>query len=186
MKWENIDFINNCFTVADTVSEAYIDGQTMIIKKSRPKNKASNRTYPLAPQYREMLEQLKERQIFHQKLCGNSYCNDFLGYVYVDELGVLIKANYITQHFQIVLQNHSLRKIRFHDLRHSCASLLLANGVSMKEIQDWLGHSNYSTTANIYAHLEFGKKLSSAQTMSVILGKKMSLPSANGSDVIGA
>ncbi|MCM3699670.1 tyrosine-type recombinase/integrase [Paenibacillus macerans] len=56
--------------------------------------------------------------------------------------------------------------MRFHDLRHSCASLLLANGVSLKEIQAWLGHSHYSTTANIYVHLEYNSKLSSAQVMS--------------------
>ena len=43
-----------------------------------------------------------------------------------------------------------LRPIRFHDLRHSCSSLLLANGVPMKQIQEWLGHSDFSTTANIY------------------------------------
>ena len=51
-----------------------------------------------------------------------------------------------------------MKMIRFHDLRHSCASLLLANGVSIKEIQIWLGHSNYSTTANIYAHLDVAAK----------------------------
>ncbi|MFP3388103.1 tyrosine-type recombinase/integrase [Brevibacillus sp. SIMBA_040] len=59
-----------------------------------------------------------------------------------------------------------MRRIRFHDLRHSCASLLLANGVSMKEIQEWLGHSLFSTTANIYAHLDYSSKISSAQVMS--------------------
>ena len=47
-----------------------------------------------------------------------------------------------------------MRQIRYHDLRHSCASLLLANGVPMKQIQEWLGHSDFSTTANIYAHLD--------------------------------
>ncbi|WP_445667253.1 tyrosine-type recombinase/integrase [Paenibacillus sp. FSL K6-1230] len=47
------------------------------------------------------------------------------------------------------LKKYNLRRIRFHDLRHSCASLLLANGVSLKEIQAWLGYSHYSTTANI-------------------------------------
>ena len=47
-----------------------------------------------------------------------------------------------------------LRHIRFHDLRHSCASLLLARGIPMKAIQEWLGHSTYSTTANLYTHLE--------------------------------
>ncbi|MEK3865858.1 tyrosine-type recombinase/integrase [Paenibacillus sp. FSL H7-0716] len=59
--------------------------------------------------------------------------------------------------------------MRYHDLRHSCASLLLSNGVSMKEIQEWLGHSNYSTTANIYSHLEYSSKVSSASTMSGVL-----------------
>ena len=52
----------------------------------------------------------------------------------------------------------------FH-LRHSCASLLLTNGVSMKQIQEWLGHSDFSTTANVYAHLDFNSKLSSADAM---------------------
>ena len=60
--------------------------------------------------------------------------------------------------------------IRFHDLRHSCASLLLANGVPMKQIQEWLGHSDFSTTANIYAHLDYASKLSSAQAMLEGLG----------------
>lgn len=54
---------------------------------------------------------------------------------------------------------------RLHELRHSCASLLLANGVPLKQIQEWLGHSDFSTTANIYAHLDYSSKLSSAQAM---------------------
>ena len=62
--------------------------------------------------------------------------------------------------------------INYHDLRHSCASLLLANSVSLKEIQDWLGHSDYSTTANIYSHLEYGAKLKSAGKISETLNIK--------------
>ena len=58
-----------------------------------------------------------------------------------------------------------MRQIRYHDLRHSCASLLLANGVPMKQIQEWLGHSDFSTTANIYAHLDSQSKNLSARTM---------------------
>ncbi|MBE9915518.1 site-specific integrase [Paenibacillus donghaensis] len=82
------------------------------------------------------------------------------------ELLQRIKPGYITQHYPLVLKLHEMRRIRFHDLRHSCASLLLANGVNMKDIQEWLGHSHYSTTANIYAHLDYSSKISSAQVMS--------------------
>ena len=58
-----------------------------------------------------------------------------------------------------------MRQIRYHDLRHSCASLLLANGVPMKQIQEWLGHSDFGAAANIYAHLDSQSKNLSARTM---------------------
>jgi hypothetical protein len=50
-------------------------------------------------------------------------------------------------------------------VRHSCASLLYANGVSLKEIQEWLGHSGISTTSNIYTHLDFSSKVASANAI---------------------
>jgi integrase len=83
----------------------------------------------------------------------------------VNDIGDLIKPNYITQHFEQVLKKNGLRKITFHELRHNCASLLLKSGVPMKEIQEWLGHSSYSTTANIYAHLDAATKEDNGFTM---------------------
>ena len=77
---------------------------------------------------------------------------------------------FLTRHFKVLLAENNLREIRFHDLRHSCASMLLANGVQMKQIQEWLGHSDFSTTANIYAYLEYSSKLSSASAMLSGLG----------------
>jgi len=76
-----------------------------------------------------------------------------------------IKPDYITQHFKLTLANNGLRKILFHDLHHTAASLLLTAGVSMKEIQEWLGHSDFGTTANIYGHLDVNAKHRSAQAM---------------------
>ena len=76
-----------------------------------------------------------------------------------------IKPNWLTVTFPDFVEKHGLPRMRFHDLRHSCASLLLANGVPLKQIQEWLGHSDFSTTANIYAHLDYTSKLSSAQAM---------------------
>ena len=76
-----------------------------------------------------------------------------------------MNPNYLTSQFPKFIQNHGCKRMRFHDLRHSCASLLLANGVPLKHIQEWLGHSDFSTTANIYAHLDYSSKISSAQAM---------------------
>ena len=76
-------------------------------------------------------------------------------YVFVDAMGNLIQPDSVTTGFPQLLKENGLRRIRFHDLRHSCASLLLKEGVPMKQIQEWLGHSDISTTANIYAHLDF-------------------------------
>ena len=69
----------------------------------------------------------------------------------------------------------------FGALLHSCASLLLANDVPMKAIQEWLGHSNFSITANLYSHLEYNSKITSAETIARVLdsGNK----SRNGSSV---
>lgn len=79
---------------------------------------------------------------------------------------MLFKPDYLTQHFVVIQQKQNLKHIRFHDLRHSCASLMLANGIPMKQIQEWLGHSTFNTTADIYAHLDFSSKISSANTIS--------------------
>lgn len=57
-----------------------------------------------------------------------------------------------------------MRKIRFHDLRHSCATLLLKKGISLREIQDWLRHSSSKTTER-YAHLDSSTKIKSASAI---------------------
>ena len=87
----------------------------------------------------------------------------------LDELGERMKPRYITDRFPKFLEKHGFKHMPFHDLRHCSASLLLANGVQMKQIQEWLGHSDFSTTANIYAHLDYSSKISSAEAMTNIL-----------------
>ena len=67
--------------------------------------------------------------------------------------------------FKNIVRSIGCPNVRFHDLRHTCAGLLLKNGVSMKEVQEWLSHSNFSTTANIYAHLDTSSKNTSAARM---------------------
>lgn len=123
------------------------------------------RTLPLVPMFRERLLEAKAAEERKKRLCGRSYGEGYLDYICVDEMGNLIKPEYVTAAFPVFLEPNGLRKIRFHDLRHSCASLLLINGIPMKQIQEWLGHSGFSTTANIYAHLHYSSKIGSAQAM---------------------
>ena len=158
LKWDAIDFKKKTITIRHTVTQATIDGKSKIIQKDRTKTKASYRSLPLVPPFEELLHRLKAEQELNRKLCGKSYCRKYSDYIYVNEIGELVKPGYITQHFPLILQKNGMRKIRFHDLRHSCASLLYANGVSLKEIQEWLGHSDISTTSNIYTHLNFNIK----------------------------
>ena len=100
-----------------------------------------------------------------REMMDNCYNYEYDGYVFVNELGERMRPNYLTEYFPKYIAKHGMPKMRFHDLRHSCASLLLANGVPLKQIQEWLGHSDFSTTANIYAHLDYRSKISSAQAM---------------------
>ena len=165
LKWDAIDFKKKTITIRHTVTQATIDGKSKIIQKDRTKIKASYRSLPLVPPFEELLHRLKAEQELNRKLCGKSYCKKYTDYIYVNEIGELVKPGYITQHFPLVLKKNGMRKIRFHDLRHSCASLLYANGVSLKEIQEWLGHSDISTTSNIYTHLNFTSKVASANAI---------------------
>jgi integrase len=165
LKWSAIDFNNNSLVVKHTVTSFSIDGKHMIHASDSTKNKSSMRTLPLVIAFKEKLLAAKERQENNRKLCGRSYSKDYLDYICVNELGIRLRPEYLTTAFPKLLEDNGLRRIRFHDLRHSCASLLLANNVSMKQIQDWLGHSDFSTTANIYAHLDYNSKISSAQAM---------------------
>lgn len=163
LRWQAIDFVGNTITIDHTVVQFRSKGKTKVIQKDRTKNASSCRSLPLVPQYRELLLRMKERQEQCRKLCGNCYIES--DYIYVNDLGEPYQPNFVSQHFRALLEKNQLRVIRFHDLRHTCASLLLKNGVSMKEIQEWLGHSNFSTTANIYAHLDTAAKNTSAAKM---------------------
>jgi len=165
LKWSAIDFENKTLTIRHTVTQSCIDGKVTVVSKDRTKTKSSYRTLPLVAPFEELLIKLHQKQEENRIICGKSYCKDYLDYIYVNSVGELIKPGYITQHFPIVLKKNNLRKIRFHDLRHSCASLLYANGVSLKDIQVWLGHSDISTTSNIYSHLEYNSKIASANAI---------------------
>lgn len=158
LKWSAFNFEENTFSIKHKVIETVVDNERKILLKGTVKNNSSFRTLPLVPEIKEVLLKHKENVDKNRKICKNNYNTKYLDYIAVNAIGKIIRPDYVTKHFGDILKSNDLRKIRFHDLRHSCASLLLARVVSMKEIQEWLGHSNYGTTANLYAHLEKDSK----------------------------
>lgn len=165
LKWDAIDFEQGTISVKRTVTSTIIDGKYQEFEQQSAKTKSSLRSLPLVSNIREKLLALREQQKENRRICGNCYSKKYDGYVFVDAMGNIFNPRSVTANFSKLLEQNGLRHIRFHDLRHSCASLLLANDVPLKQIQEWLGHSDIGTTANIYSHLDYKSKITSAQAM---------------------
>jgi integrase len=146
IRWSAIDFQRGTISINHKVTEGKAGGKKVLYAEDKLKTKSSFRTLPLIPKVRTLLQEVKDRQEYHRKLFKKSYDNTYSDYVCVDEMGKIFNLNYITDHFGLLLKRYQFRIIRFHDLRHSCASLLLAQGIPMKSIQEWLGHPDMLTT----------------------------------------
>ena len=168
LRWESIDFDANTITIEHSVTVTKIDGKRIIVADDTTKSKSSLRTLPLVPIMRAKLLEVREEQEQYRKLCGRSYNKKESAYIYTDALGNRIKPDYLSSMFPRFLEENGLRRIRFHDLRHSCARLLLAAGVSLKAIQEWLGHSTFKTTADIYARFDGSSNQDSAKALTWI------------------
>lgn len=118
LKWENIDFVRKTISIKHVVTETSIDGKLKLIKKNKPKTKASTRSLPLVPQLEELLVKALHEQQNNAKLFGDSYNKDYTEYINVDPSGNLIKSNFVTQHFRLICDKNELKHIRFHNLRH--------------------------------------------------------------------
>lgn len=169
LQWKNIDFERKVITIAHTVTEFTLKGKRIESANDKTKSKKSYRSLPLIPKIEELLIHIKNQQTRNRKLCRSGYIDEYKDYIYVNEIGDRIRPNYITSCFRAKLAENGMRKIRFHDLRHSCATLLLSQEVSLKDIQEWLGHEDVNTTAKIYAHYDYKKKEKTAGIIANIL-----------------
>lgn len=168
LRWQSIDFKNKTITVENKV--LYIKKE--VIKSEVLKTLSSNRTLPLLPEIQELLIAKKLEIEQNKKELAEQYNYEFEDYVFVNETGRILLPDYISHKFLKILKKNNLKHIRFHDLRHSCASLLVANKVPMKHIQEWLGHSSYHQTADTYSHLDFDSKKESANVISQVLSEE--------------
>lgn len=109
LKWSAINFEQKTISIQHIVTEANIDGKSVIVVKDRTKTKKSNRTLPLVAPFEELLYRLKAEQENNRKLCGEMYCKEYSEYIYVNELGERIKPGYLTTHVPIVFEPFPLK-----------------------------------------------------------------------------
>lgn len=112
----------------------------------------------------EIFRAAKQAAQKNRRLFGREYQEN--AYVFKWPDGRPYSPDYVTDKFSSLLRKNGLPHIRFHELRHSCASLLINAGFNLKDIQEWMGHSDIKMTANIYGHLDVGRKQSMAENLS--------------------
>ncbi len=159
LKWDSIDFETETLTIKHTVSKV-----TQAVAKDKTKNASSHRSFPLTSGAAVIFKDAKQQEVENKKLFGREYHQN--DYVFKWPNGQPFAPDYVTQHFRLLLERNNLPIIRFHELRHSCASLLLNNGYTLKDVQEWMGHADITMTANIYGHLGTTRKQSMADNLS--------------------
>lgn len=169
VRWSRIDWEKRTVLLDTKIVEYRENGKKKVEPVEEMKNKSSRRTLPLPDPVVEMLQVQKEHREVYRKMFQGSYNAQYLDYVCVNQLGELLRPSYVTDHFRELLGKYGLRHIRFHDLRHTFASLLISKDVPLINVSNYLGHSDLSTTANIYAHLDKASKQASADVISDIL-----------------
>lgn len=165
LRWSAVDFQANIIHIERKVISLSQNGRTEYQDEAKMKSKASFRSLPLIPVVKEALLQEKARQELFREQFGESYCRNENGYICVDALGHLLTPDYVTRHFEILLKKNHLRRIRFHDLRHTCATLLVMNGISLLHISRWLGHSSIGITEKYYLHFDVSSQIETAKKM---------------------
>lgn len=151
LQWDSIDFESRHLTIKHTVVNT-----TKRVEKNKTKNNASKRSFVLTDEALEIFKVAKELEAENRKLFGKEYISN--NYVFKWDNGKPYEPNFISRHFRKLLEKNNLPHIRFHELRHSCASLLLNNGCTLKDVQEYMGHADINMTANIYGHLDVARK----------------------------
>lgn len=146
--WDAIDFEKNTLTIRRTVVK------NLTVKEyDGTKTDNSRRTFQLLPEIREVLEDLRKTAP-----PGSNY-------LFCHEDGSFWRPDCLTRSFQRALKRIGLPKMRFHDLRHSTASILFARGWGLEDVKNWLGHADIETTSNIYTHYSRARKVLLANSL---------------------
>lgn len=151
LKWDAVDFEKNTLEIKSTV----VKNKT-IVYKDTTKTESSHETYELLPEIKELLIAIKAEQDRNRKEYEELYTQT--DYIFTQPDGRLYRPDSITRTFQRTLKRHGLPEMRFHDLRHSTASILFDKGWDLEAVKAWLRHADVETTSNIYLHVSKNRK----------------------------
>lgn len=158
LRWSAIDFEKNTLSI----NHAVVKNRT-IIEKDTVKTQSSYHTYLLIDDVKQILLREREKKIEQKAHFGKAYIES--DYVFTWEDGSLFRPDYVTRGFQRVLKRNGFPVMRFHDLRHSTASILYDKGWDIKDIQSWLRHSSIDVTSDIYTHISEDRKAKKANEL---------------------
>lgn len=147
VRWEDVDLEKGALTIRRALQ--YVPGEGLAFRE--PKTARARRTLPLGPTALATLRQLRRRQLEERLAVGPSYCDS--GVVFADVLGRPLPPYRVSQRFPVFVKRLGLAPLRFHDLRHTHASLLLARGVHPKIVSERLGHASIAITLDTYSHV---------------------------------
>lgn len=161
LQWRSVDFANDTILIQHARVHQEINGRETAVGRDILKRKSSYRTLPMPEAIKAVLSAEKKRQSESKMLKPEDY-------VCLNPIGKPISPNHYSQSFKKFLRDNGLREVRLHDMRHTCAAVLIQNRTPLIEVQQWLGHRTLETTADLYAHLEYETKLNSAETLKKI------------------
>jgi integrase len=159
LKWQDVDLGNATVSVRRTLTRS--GGRYTL---GEPKTKKSRRSIRLTSQAANVLEQHLERQLSDIQMLGDNYADQ--GLVFSTDAGTPFNPSNVRQRsFAPLLRKANIPHIRFHDLRHTCATLLLGKGTHPKFVQELLGHATVAITLDTYSHVMPGMGDQAARAM---------------------
>lgn len=174
LKTSDIDLTRNTMAIQHAVTQQTRGGKNTVTIKPRTKNNTS-RTLAITPELSPYIETLLKDNQKYEREFGREYDQTWRGHIMRYPDGRLVTPNALTNRYNRFLRERGFKKIRFHDLRHSCASIMVANGESLQTIQEVLGHTQLTTTI-MYTHQYGYEKDKAVNLMSSCILGKMSNP----------
>ena len=171
LRWSAIDFTHGILHVRNALQRITGGG----VQLSDVKSKESHRHSPMPGLCVAALLRRRQMQDKEKRAAGEKWKQDS-DFVFTSRYGARIIPEEPIRELKKALQLAQLPDMRFHDLRHSTASLLIAKGVTLKHVQEILGHSNFQITADLYTHLLPSQLRDAMQTMNDIFEKPVVAP----------